>query len=123
MLDNEIPSITLTNNEGKLIPINDCVKNIYKEGEWVGDSEISMIHLVYDNISLACYQMVQSFDNNEILGFRFINNYGNFNDDNVSILLLINISNKYYICVYYNSEKGNINENFTIPNQTLLEKK
>ena len=33
MLDNEIPSITLTNNEGKLISINDYVQNIYKE-EW-----------------------------------------------------------------------------------------
>ena len=52
--------------------------------------------------------MVQSFDNNEILGFRFINNYGNFNDDNISILLLINISNNHYLYDYYNSEKGKI---------------
>ena len=91
-----------------MIPINDYVQNIYKEGEWAGSAEISMIPLVYDNIRVAWYQMVQSFDNNEILGFRFINNYGNFNDDNISILLLINISNNHYLYDYYNSEKGKI---------------
>ena len=59
-----------------------------------------MIPLVYDKIGVACYQMVKSIDNDEIIGFRFINNYGNFNDDNISILFLINISNRHYICGY-----------------------
>ena len=50
ILANEIPSITLTNNNGKLISIKDYVSNIYNEGGWAGDAEISMIPLVYDNI-------------------------------------------------------------------------
>ena len=99
-----------------MIPIKDYVSNIYNEGEWSGDEEISMIPLVYDNILIACYQMVKWLDNKEIIGFRFINNYGNFNDNNITILTLINISNRHYICGYYNSEKGNNNNNFTIPN-------
>jgi hypothetical protein len=95
-----MPSIALTTNEGKLIPINYYVQIIYKEGEWVGYAEISLIPLVYDNIRVPCYQMVQIFDNNEILGFRFINHYDNFNDDNISILLLIKLYNNHYICGY-----------------------
>ena len=68
---------------------------------------LSFLPLVYDKIRVGYYQMVKSIDNDEILGFRFINNYGNFKDDNISILLLINISNRHYICGYYNSEKRN----------------
>ena len=123
VLANEITTITLTNNQGKLINIKDYVKNTHREGEWAGDAEISMIPLVYDNIRVACYQMVKSSDNNENLGYRFINNYGNFNDDNISILLLIHINNNHYLCGYYNAAKGIINDNFTIPNQIILEKK
>ena len=82
-----------------------------------------MIPLVYDNIRVACHQKVKSFDNNENFWFRFINNYRNFNDDNISILLLIHINNNHYLCGYYNSEKGIINDNFTIPNNYILENK
>ena len=67
--------------------------------------------------------MIKSLDNNEILGYRFINNYVNFNDDNISILIFININISHYICGYYKSEKVIINNNFTIPNQYILEKK
>ena len=123
VLTNEIPSITLINNEGKLIPIKEYVSNIYKRGEWAGVADLSMIPLVYENIRVSRNQMVKSINNDEILGFRFINNYGNFTEDNISILLLINIINNHYICGYYNSEKGNIDENFKIPNQTILQKK
>ena len=63
--------------------------------------------------------MIKSLDNNKILGYRFINNYANFNDDNISILILININNNHYICGYNKSEKGIINNNFTIPNQYI----
>ena len=90
ILANEIPLITLTNNEGKLIPIKDYVPNIYKEGEWAGDAEISMIPFIYDNIRVACYQMIKSYNNNEILDFRFFYiHYGKFNADNIYILLLL----------------------------------
>ena len=73
-------------------------------------------------IRVASYKIIKSIVNNEILGYKYINNYGNFNDYNISIFLLINISNSHYIYGYYNQNKGNLNENYHIPNISIFDK-
>ena len=70
----------------------------------INHKEISpeVINLEYNDGNGNCLfysfsQMVNTFDIFEILGFKFINYYGIFNDDNISVLLLINMNNIHYL--------------------------
>ena len=47
-------------------------------GKWAGDSEISMIPLVNNDITAAIYQIIIDNENNNIFYYNFINIIGSF---------------------------------------------
>ena len=49
----EMPMVTINNNLGENILILEYANSIFKDGEWSGDAEISMIPLIYDDIRIA----------------------------------------------------------------------
>ena len=91
-----MPMVTITNNLGENIPIRDYAANVYNDREWGGDAEISMIPLVFQDITVVTYKMEKHELNDIILGYRFIQIYGNINDPNTSILILININDNHW---------------------------
>ena len=73
-----------------------------------------MIPLEYYDIRVGYYELIKNNTNNSIIGFRFIQTYGNFNDENTSILLLVNIINLHWICGFYNNENEEPIKDFII---------
>ncbi len=118
-----MPMISISLNINKNIPIKEYALNAYKEGEWAGDAEISMIPLVYDDIRVACYELIKNNCNTSIIGYRFIQTYGNFKDLNTSILILVNINNMHWVCGFYNNENGAPILNYIIPNYSINDNK
>lgn len=41
-----------------------------------------MIPLVFNNICVATYRLINDISNNTLLGYEFFNTYGNINDNN-----------------------------------------
>ena len=78
----EMPMITINNNLGENISIIEYANTIFKDGEWSGDAEISMIPLIYDDIRGAIYKLKLNLTNNIIMSYQFINSYGIMNDIN-----------------------------------------
>jgi hypothetical protein len=62
-----------------------------------------MIPLVYNDITVATYQIIIDNENNNILGIRFIQIYGDSTDTNKSILILINLNNYHWTCALDNN--------------------
>lgn len=75
----EMPMVTTNNNEGQFLPIFIYAQNVYKDGEWGGDAEISMVSLIYNDIRIAIYRLINNTQSNEILGYEYINTYGDIN--------------------------------------------
>jgi len=119
---NQIPMITINNNSGINISINLYAKNVFNDGERGGDAEISMILLIYSDICVATYRLVNNINNKTILGYEFINIYGNIEDINKTILILININNNHWCNGYYEECNEGIIENYIIPSCSLQEK-
>ncbi len=107
-----MPMITINNNSGINIPISIYAQNVFKDGEWGGDAEISMIPLIYSDICVATYRLVNNINNNSILGYEFINTYGNIEDINKTILILVNINNNHWCNGYYEECNEGIIENY-----------
>ena len=88
-----------------------------------------MISLIYDNIRVATYKLRLNLTNNIIIGYQFINSYGNMNDINTSILIFVNINNNHWTTGYFNDKNGLPINNYTINpisitnNKNQLEKK
>jgi len=74
-----MPMVTTNNNEGQFLPIFIYAQNVYKDGEWGGDAEISMVSLIYNDIRIAIYRLINNTQSNEILGYEYINTYGDIN--------------------------------------------
>ena len=114
-----MPMVTTNNNEGQFLPIFIYAQNIYKDGEWGGDAEISMVSLIYNDIRVGIYRLIINTQSNEILGYECINTYGDINDNITSILILININNNHWVLGYYNRDNGAQINNFIIPTISL----
>ena len=52
----------------------------------------SMIPLIYEYIRVATYKLILNLTINIIMGYQFINSFGNMKDINTSILILVNIN-------------------------------
>ena len=115
--------LTITNNAGENIPIQQYAQNIYNDGELGGDAEISMLPLIYNTIRVATYRMILDKGNNAILGYEYINSYGDLNDPNTSILILININNNHWVTGYFNPENGAPINEFNIPTISMYNNK
>ena len=68
----ELPNVTINDNNGNNIPIKEYAKSVYKPGNWAGDAEISMIPIVYNDIVVPTYEVILDNEKNNILGYRFI---------------------------------------------------
>ena len=75
----EMPNVTINDNEGNNIPIKDYAKTVYKIGNKAGDAEIYMIPLVYHGIIVATYRAKINNENSIILGYKYIQLYGEGN--------------------------------------------
>ena len=53
-----------------------------------------MILLVFNDIYVATYRLINYINVNTLLGYQFINTYGNINN-NISILILANINENH----------------------------
>lgn len=60
-----------------------------------------MILLVFNDIYVATYRLINYINVNTLLGYQFINTYGNINN-NISILILANINENHQVNRYYN---------------------
>ena len=119
----QMPMVTITNNLGENIPIRDYAVNVYNDGEWGGDAEISMIPLVFPDITVVTYKMEKHEINDIILGYRFIQIYGNLNDPNTSILILININDNHWNTTFYNKNINIPESSYNIPNASVYDVK
>ena len=73
-----------------------------------------MIPLIYDDIRVATYKLILNLTNNNIMGYQFINCYGNMNDINTSILILVNINNNHWTTAFFNDNNGQLTNNYII---------
>ena len=78
-----------------------------------------MVPLIYNDIRVATYSLISNTQSNEILGYEYINTYGDINDNNTSILILININNNIWVLGYYNRDNVAQINNFIIPTISL----
>ena len=69
---------------------------------------------IYNDIRIAAYWLISNAQSNEILGYEYINTYGDINDNNTSILILININNNIWVLGYYNRDNVAQINNFII---------
>ena len=100
--------VIINNNLGENISIIKYANTIFKDGEWSGDAEISMIPLIYDDIRVVPYKLILDFTNDIIMGYQFINSYGNMNDINTSILILVNINNNIWTKAFLMIKMANL---------------
>ena len=119
----EMPMVTINNNLGQNIPILEYANTIFNDGEWGGDAEISMIPLIYHDIRVAAYKLIVNLANNSIIGYQFINCYGNMNDIKTSILILVNINNNHWTTAYFNDKNGQPINNYIINPISLINNK
>ena len=113
--------ITINYNLGENMPIIEYANTILKDGEWSGDAEISRIPLIYDDIRVATYKLIINLTNIIIMGYQFINSYGNKNDINKSILILLNKNKNHWTTAFLNDKNGQPNNNYTInPIRSLI---
>ena len=106
----KILMITINNNLGEMYLLSNMTKILIKMMSGGGDSEIPKVPLIFDDIRVSTYKLIQNNiinGINGILRFQYINTYGNFKDNNTSILVLININGIHWVTVYYNSENVN----------------
>jgi len=115
--------VTINNNLGQNIPILEYANTIFNDGEWGGDAEISMIPLIYHDIRVEAYKLIVNLANNSIIGYQFINCYGNMNDIKTSILILININNNHWTTAYFNDKNGQPINNYIINPISLINNK
>ena len=115
----EMPNITINDNTGNAIPLIEYAKKVYNQGEWAGDAEISMIPLIYQDIVVATYQLINDDNSDSILGFKYVHIYGDINDVNKSILILINIKNMHWTCGFYNQNSSQLIIDYIIPSYSL----
>ena len=115
--------VTINNNLGQNIPILEYANTIFNDGEWGGDAEISMIPLIYHDIRVATYKLIVNLANNSIIGYQFINCYGNMNDIKTSILILVNINNNHWTTAYFNDKNGQPINNYIINPISLINNK
>ena len=113
-----MPMVTININFGENIPINIYAKKVFTDREWAGDAEISMIPLVFNDICAATSSLINEINTNSLLGYEYINTYGNLNDTKLSILILVNINDNHLVNGYYNDLNAFPNFNFKIPNYT-----
>ena len=104
----EMPMVRINNNLGENIPIIEYANTIFKDGEWSGDAEIFMIPLIYDDIRVVAYKLILDLTNDIIMGYQFINSYGNMNDINTSILILVNINNNLWTKAFLMIKMANL---------------
>ena len=109
-----MPMVTINNNLGENIPILEYENSIFKNGEWRGDAEISMIPLIYDDIRVATYKLILNLTNKIIMGYQYINYYGIMKDINTSILILVNINNNHWTTAFLNEKNGQPINNYII---------
>ena len=69
----EMPMVTININLNENIAIIKYANSIFKDDEWSGDTEISMIPLIYDDIRVAIYKVILNLTNNIIMDYQFIN--------------------------------------------------
>jgi len=110
----EMPMVTINNNLGENIPILEYSNSIFKDIEWSGDAEISMIPLIYDDIRVATFKLILNLTNNNIMGYQFINCYGIMKDINTSILILVNINNNHWTTAFFNDKNRQPINNYII---------
>ena len=67
-----------------------------------------MIPLIYDDIRVATYKLILNLTNNIIMDYQFINSYGNMNDINTSILILVNINNNLWTKAFLMIKMANL---------------
>ena len=80
-----MPDVTINDNNGNNIPIKEYTKSVCKPGNWAREAEISMIPIVYNDIVVATYEVVLDNKKNNILGYRFIQKYGDTTNTSKSI--------------------------------------
>ena len=69
----EMPMVTINNNLGENIPINVYANKVFIVGEWAGDAEISMKPLIFNDICVETYRLINDININAFLGYQFIN--------------------------------------------------
>ena len=110
----EMPMVTINNNLGENITILEYANSIFKDGEWSGDAEISMIPLIYDDIRVVTYKLILNLTYSIIMGYQYINCYGIMKDINTSILILVNINNNHWTTAFFNDKNGQLINNYII---------
>ena len=65
--------VTINNNLGENIPINVYANKVFIVGEWAGDAEISMKPLIFNDICVEIYKLINDININAFLGYQFIN--------------------------------------------------
>ena len=109
---NNYPDIILNTELGPM-HIIDYINHIREDGRFGGKLEISIASNLY-NINMETYLEINN--NNEIIGYNFINYYNNNNENNErqDLMILTNINNKHFR-IGYDSYKE-IDNNFIINN-------
>ena len=90
------------NNE--IISADNYIPLIRKDGLWMGDLEISVIHIIYDCI-LYLFEINNNFE------LHLINIYGNDDTNDKILLNLCFVNNNHYIVLYERNRKTNIKSN------------
>ena len=120
---NNYPDITLNTELGSM-HILDYMDHIREDGWFGGELEISIFSILY-NINIATYHENLN-NNNELIGYNFINDYNHNNDnfENRHLMILTNINNSHFRLGYDShvqiDDKFKINNNI---NQKKLEDK
>ena len=105
------------------IAILEYANSIFKDGEWSGDTEISMIPLIYDDIRVATYKLILNLTNSIIMGYQYINCYGIMKDINTNILILVNINNNHWTTAFFNEKNRQPINNYIIQPISITNKK
>ena len=116
---NNYPDITIETEERPMHIIN-YINHIQNNGFYGGELEISLTADLY-NINIETHREILN-DNNEIIGFRYINYYNhndnNDNNENRHLMILTNIDNIHFRLAY--DSYKNIDMQFNIANENLL---
>lgn len=91
------------------------LKKFIFQGEGSRHAKISMIPLAFQDIIVATNELIKDNNNNSILGYKYVQTYGDINDVNKSIIILININNMHWICSFYNENASEIIIDYIIP--------
>lgn len=116
LIINNYQDITL---KTELVPLHilDYIDRIREGGLFGGELEISTASILY-NINIAAYHENLN-NNNEIIGFNFINYY-NHNNENRHLMILSNITNNHFRPGY--DSHVDLNHKFKINNNSNYKK-